>query len=276
MKLISSKDNSIIKTAKQLQQKKFRDKTGTFLIEGYHLLEEALKSRMLFDFVVFSEEVLDKTEARALVALLEENHIDCYKMPDQIFQTLVETESPQGVVGAVHKPKWDERAVLHKPEGNILVLDRLQDPGNVGTMIRTAEAAGYRAILAMKGTVDIYGSKVIRSAMGSLFRMPVLYCDSPTVALEKLEKAGKSTVCTTLDTGVYYHQISLSKNVAIIIGNEGSGICHEFKAGATHKVKIPMQGEIESLNAAMAAGILMYEGVRGQESEHNHKLIDRR
>lgn len=145
---------------------------------------------------------------------------------------------------------------------NIIVLDRLQDPGNIGTILRTADAAGYMGAILMKGTADIYSPKIARAAAGSLFRLPVLLVDTPEHAIQILKDHKKKIIGTTPNCDSYYYDVDMKKDVALIIGNEGNGACDEFLSQAELKIKIPMEGTIESLNAAVSAGILMYESVR--------------
>ncbi len=138
----------------------------------------------------------------------------------------------------------------------------MQDPGNVGTVIRTADAAGYSGILIIKGTVDVFSPKVVRACTGSLFRMPILFVDSPNEAIQMLKDNGKKVVSTGFDTDKYYYEIDLTQNIGLVIGNEGNGICDEFKNNSDEIIKIPMFGNIESLNASVAAALLMYETMR--------------
>ena len=146
-----------------------------------------------------------------------------------------------------------------------MVLDRLQDPGNIGTILRTADAAGYRLAVVMKGTADIFSPKVVRAATGSLFRMPVVFMDSNSELVEFTRAAGKKLVAACFDTERCYFDEDLTDNIALVIGNEGNGICKEIIESSDVKIKIPMHGNIESLNASVAAGILMYEAVRGKK-----------
>ena len=148
------------------------------------------------------------------------------------------------------------------------MLDRLQDPGNIGTILRTADAAGYGLAVIMKGTVDIFSPKVVRAATGSLFRMPVVFMDSISELVDFSRAAGRKLVATCLNAQSYYFDEDLSENIALIIGNEGNGISKELMESSDIRIKIPMHGNIESLNASVAAGILMYESVRGMQTNH--------
>jgi TrmH family RNA methyltransferase len=142
------------------------------------------------------------------------------------------------------------------------VLDRLRDPGNIGTILRTAEAAGFLGAILMKGTADVYAPKVVRAAAGALFRLPVLAADTPEQAMRLLSRHGKTVVCTVPSGSQSYFDADLAEDIAVVVGNEGSGICETFLAQCDLRVSIPMEGRIESLNAAAAAAILMYESVR--------------
>ena len=154
-----------------------------------------------------------------------------------------------------------------KKRGNILILDRLQDPGNIGTMIRTAEAAGYAGIIAIKGTVDVTSPKVIRSAAGSALRMPIIYLDEAKDAAQLCEKVGKRLIGTSVKNAKPFYDIDMKCDIALVIGNEGNGMSEEFENLAYENVMIPMDGNIESLNAAVAAGIIMYESVKERLNE---------
>jgi TrmH family RNA methyltransferase len=151
------------------------------------------------------------------------------------------------------------------PDDNILVLDRIQDPGNMGTLIRTSVAAGYKAVIAAKGTVDIYSTKVLRATVGTVFEIPVVYAKDHNELISLLKNTGKRVVVTEVDGGVPYYEEDISKGIALVIGNEGAGVSEELKNMADVRVTLPMKGHIESLNAAVAAAILMYESVRDQK-----------
>lgn len=267
MKLITSGDNQIYKAAAQLKQKKYRDEQKKYLIEGPNLIREALRSGGEIEMIIrsaefpvedFESEDLDPTLTDAEVAV----------MSSGLFRKLSDTETPQGILAMVKKRVYTEEEFFSMSpaaaynKSNIIVLDRLQDPGNIGTILRTADAAGYMGAILLKGTADIYSSKIVRAAAGSLFRLPVLLADAPGEVVRLLKKNGKNVFCTALNTSRYYYDVNLAENAAIIIGNEGNGVCEEFMNQSDTVIKIPMEGTIESLNAAVSAGILMYESVR--------------
>ncbi|MHC1722900.1 MAG: TrmH family RNA methyltransferase [Aminipila sp.] len=270
MKKITSQDNRIFKMCLQLENKKYRDKLGKYIIEGPNLIEEALKNSVMPDFVIINEANIQTPEIISLchkytneTGKSEQDRILVFE--EKLFQKLTQTENSQGILGIVDKFTFTEEKFFDCPKegsGNILVLDRLQDPGNVGTIIRTADAAGYNGIMVLKGTVDIFSPKVVRACTGSLFRIPILFVDSPNHALDILKKHGKYVISTGFETEKYYYEVDLKKNIGLVIGNEGNGIGQEFKEQSDEIIKIPMAGSIESLNASVAAAILMYEAMR--------------
>ena len=255
MREISSKDNKIFRLCEQLSHKKYRDRLGLYLIEGENLLEEAVKNGAAIKTVLMCRDYrgsLFGTEDKA------------FCLSDKLFEQLSQTETTQGIMAIVEKPELSPDLFLNRGGGNFIVLDRLQDPGNIGTILRTADAAGYELAIVMKGTADVFSPKAVRAATGSLFRMPVVFMDSVDELMEFTRAAGKKLVATCFDTDRYYYDENLKGNIALIIGNEGSGISRELIECSDLKIKIPMHGNIESLNASVAAGILMYEAVRPQ------------
>lgn len=149
-----------------------------------------------------------------------------------------------------------------KGSGNILVMDRLQDPGNIGTLIRTAEAAGYRGIIIIKGTGDVSSPKVVRAAAGSALRMPIIKMDTPNQVKEFCEENLKRLIGTSIKDAVPFYKVDLTQNIALVIGNEGNGMSDELEELSHENIMIPMEGGNESLNAAVAAGIIMYQSIR--------------
>lgn len=251
---IESKHNNKIKLCMKLQRKKYRDKFNLYIVEGPNLIQEAILNGVTLEFVIYNEsqEVdLPKVECPVLATSAE------------IFQEIADTVNSQGVIGVVCKEDktYEDIKPQITPEGNIVILDKVQDPGNVGTIIRTADAAGYQCVVMIKGSCDVYSPKVVRSATGSLFRIPIIYVDYDEY--EKLSnEIKKKTVVTTLDSEYMYFQEDLTKGIALVIGNEGNGVSREMRDMADVAVKIPMKGNIESLNASVAAAIIMAESIR--------------
>ncbi|MCL1809265.1 MAG: RNA methyltransferase [Clostridiales bacterium] len=271
MKEISSKANKNYKLCMQLALRKYRDKYGLYLVEGRNLFDEAARSGAETAAVFLRSDC----PAPSFLDVPE-----TYVLGKKLFDGIAQTETSQGIVAIVKKKHYSEREFFSLcGDKNVLVLDRLQDPGNIGTMIRTAEAAGYGGAVIMKETGDIYSPKAARAAAGSLFRLPVLFADTPLEALGVLKAHGKRAVATCSDAEACYYGADLGSGVALLIGNEGSGLCREFAEGADMKVKIPMAQGVDSLNAAVAAGILMYESRRGPQIPQtasfyfrNHKI----
>ncbi|MBC8568495.1 MULTISPECIES: TrmH family RNA methyltransferase [Lentihominibacter] len=251
MKIITSKNNSIYKKALRLLKKKYRDETGMYLLEGVKPLEDAFYMDVKIKTVFLRE----GTENRPVFT-----ETDTIILSRDLFNRLSDTESSQGIIAVAEKYSYDNKSFSESvKDGNILIMDRLQDPGNIGTIIRTAEAAGYKGIIMMRGSGDVYSPKVVRAAAGSLFRMPVINADTVAEATELIKITGKKMVVTCFDTDVSCFDVDLTSNVAVVIGNEGQGVRDDFINSADLKIKIPMEGSIESLNAAVAAGILMYQ-----------------
>ncbi|MBR6444802.1 MAG: RNA methyltransferase [Firmicutes bacterium] len=257
---VSSKDNQIFKLCEKLAQKKYRDRLSCYLIEGENLVSEAVDSGQDIQQIVISDdagidpELMKKVEAYGGTVF----------MKGSLFEKAAQTENSQGILAVVSKAPEPENFAPDR--SNILILDKLQDPGNLGTIIRTADAAGYGGIIAVKGTGDIYSPKVVRATAGSLFRVPVVYADTEKDALELAKARGKKVFCTSFDTDRMYYDADMSKDAAIVIGNEGNGVSETFIKEADELIKIPMRGDIDSLNAAVAAAVIMYHSVLQQGS----------
>lgn len=256
MREIRSKDNRIVKRCEQLSMRKYRDQFGLYLIEGENLLAEAVKNHARIETVLLREgcqkslppQVADRT----------------FLVDARIFDKLAQTVTSQGILAIVAKEAARKEDFINLPGSNFIVLDRLQDLGNIGTILRTADAAGYKLAILMKGTADVYAPKVVRAATGSLFRMPVVSMASAKELAEFTGAAGKKLTATCLDARRWYYDEDLTHDIALIIGNEGNGISRDLIESSDIQIKIPMQGNIESLNAAVAAGVLMYEAMRGK------------
>ena len=252
MKTITSKDNHIYKNALRLTKKKYRDETGMYLLEGVKPLEDALDMGISVETIFIREKPEDERPVP--------DGAPAVMLAGKLFARLSQTESSQGVISVVRKREYGEDDFIAAVgNGNIVVMDRLQDPGNIGTIIRTAEAAGYGGIVMVSGSGDVYSPKVVRAAAGSLFRMPVIYAGSAEEAADFVKKMDKRLTVTCLDASRDCFQEDLTCETALVIGNEGSGVSDVLLERADVRVRIPMEGSIESLNAAVAAGILMYQ-----------------
>ena len=267
MKRITSQDNPVWKQVKKLQRKKGRDNEGCYLIEGFHLVLEALDNGKDLTMTLIRESLIDQEPSvSALISRLEAGGIAVFVTPDDVFDRNADTETPQGLLAVVRRRDWSPETFFEandrKQNGNLIVLDRLQDPGNVGTILRTADAAGFMGAIIIKGTADIYGPKVVRAASGSLLRLPVLFTDSPTESIALIKRYGKKTAAATPYGDLNYYECPIAENTAVIIGNEGGGISEMLLELTDFKLRIPMDSSVESLNASVAAGILIFEAVR--------------
>lgn len=259
MRIITSKDNQIIKEVSSLREKKYRDKLGMYLIEGPNLVKELMdfggRPRFIFTKVGANAEIQN------IVGAAEETST-VYELTEDVFDKISDTKTPQGIIAVADKIEYSENMFFSAiGDGNILVLDRLQDPGNVGTLIRLSEAMDFKGVIFIKGTADPYQPKVVRSAAGAILRVPMLFLNSAEECINLLKRYNKKTYAAFMDAELKISEVDLKNNVAIVIGNEGSGVSKDFEAEA-EKLMIPMSGKTESLNAAIAGTIIMYESKR--------------
>lgn len=252
---IESSKNTVFKECKKLKERKGRTKAKKYLIEGIRLIEEAFKANSKVDFLILSpegEKRLSEYDSKIIP-----RDIKTYIIKDELFKELCETEKPQGVMAVIN---MEENKVLDS--GSFYILcDKVQDPGNLGTIIRTAHAVGVDGIILTKGTVDIYNDKVIRSTMGSMFHVPICY-DNDLSLIKSLKEKGFSILATSLEGERDFFKEDLRGNIIVTVGNEGNGVSDEIYDISDKKVKIPMPGNAESLNVAIATGIVLYEKLR--------------
>lgn len=249
MKRIESRQNALVKHwLKLITNKKDRDKSGEFLVEGFHLVEEALKTQGTVLHLIVREDV-------ELPSHFKEAAVQQIEIPSAIAKELAETENSQGIFAHCRQPEYSEE--LFSGWKKFLFIDAVQDPGNVGTMIRTADAAGMDAVILGHGSADLYNPKTIRSAQGSNFHLPVVKGN-----LEDWIKRAKENGAAVLGTGLHeakdYQAIQAPASFALLVGNEGSGVSANLLKQSDEVVKIPILGQAESLNVAVATGILLY------------------
>ena len=257
MQLITSKENNTIKDIKKLKDKKYRTETGRFLIEGFRFVEEGLKSSFTIEKILVKESIVDKFKEK-LQDYIHEVEEKTFVVGDSIFKTIAGTENSQGVLAVV---KMNNHTQTMK-DGSYILIDQVQDPGNLGTIIRTAHSAGCAGIIMTKGTVDLYNEKTLRSTMGSIFNIPLIQDNHNLDFTKELLSKNYNLICSSLQTDKNFYEVDLVSNSIIAVGNEGNGISDGVMELATTKVKIPMLGSTESLNVAIAASIMIYEGVR--------------
>jgi TrmH family RNA methyltransferase len=247
VKVIQSVKNPQVKQWRKLATRKERDKTGRYFIEGFHLVEEALSYKYEIEEIIMEENIV-------LPAKWNMDGIPITIVTSEVAKALAETETTQGIF-AVCK-KRDSKNSLERGR-TFLLIDRVQDPGNIGTMIRTADAAGIDAVVLGKGSADPYNPKVLRAAQGSHFHVDIIQAPLEE-AIREIQKKGILVFGTALQNAENYRDIKPLKGFAVLVGNEGSGVSQELLSLTDHNVYVPIYGKSESLNVAVAAGILLY------------------
>lgn len=243
MDIITSIQNNKVKQWRKLYKRKERLKTNTFLVEGYHLVEEAKKSGWEIREIILVENKDIPTWCQ---------HFSVFLVSESVLKHISQTETSQGILAVIEM----KETPLQK-NNHVLLLDAIQDPGNLGTIIRTADAAGFGAVILGEETVDVFNDKVIRATQGSLFHIPVISAKLEDM-IEELKEVGFTIWASTLEKATYYDELDVPKKVALILGNEGAGIRQVLLEQADTCVKIPIYGKAESLNVGIAASILMY------------------
>lgn len=264
--MITSRQNERIRDAKRLQQKKYRDQLGMFYIEGVRFVEEAL-STPLVEEVFYTPRLLEAPRGQELVNRAQSQGILCFRCNEAVMAELTETVHSQGVVATVKKPSWSLEV-----KGVMLIADGIQDPGNMGTLLRTAVGAGIKGLFVVEGSVDLYNPKVLRSSMGAVFHLPHCYSSRQEI-IERVKESHSTLVIADLVDSEDYAQVHYPKNVAVVIGNEARGVHKKFRDRATLRVQIPLIGQIESLNASVAAGVLLYEILRQHRCENFNSVL---
>lgn len=254
--MITSTSNPQVKRLLQLQKKsKARNEEKVFLVEGLRMFSEVPKERV--EKVYISESLYNR---KKLVQDLRDFDVEI--LSDSVFSCVSDTKTPQGILCIVRQKKYDLEKIFEIKNPHFIILDNLQDPGNLGTIVRTAEGAGVDAVFLSKESVDIYNPKTIRSTMGSIYRMPVIYVEDLLKLLKTLKNQGILSYAAHLEGERSYDLENYQTGTAILIGNEGNGLREEVANAADIRVKIPMQGQVESLNAAVAATVFMFEVAR--------------
>ena len=251
--MITSTSNPQIKRLLQLQKKsKARTEENVFVVEGIRMFAEVPKERV--EKVYISETLFNRKKLE-----LNLQNFPVEILSDSVFQHVSDTKTPQGILCVIKQQKYLLEELLSVQNPHFVVLDNLQDPGNLGTIVRTAEGAGVDAIFMSRDCVDIYNPKTIRSTMGSIYRMPTIYIEDIPMLLEEFRKKGICSYAAHLEGKHSYEAENYCGGTAILIGNEGNGLRQEVAEKADVWVQIPMQGKVESLNAAIAAAVLMFE-----------------
>jgi len=257
---ISSANNRLIKLARQLSTRSGREKNKAFVVEGARAVEEALAARVC-QAVLVDESQIEKPSILAPLRSAIEQTVESAVVETRLFEGLIETPAPQGILAVVRDLSWSLQEVFKKTPQFIVVSDGLQDPGNLGTLVRLADAVGADTFIATRGSVDIFNPKVVRASMGSLFHLQIVQDIESGQLARQLKELGYAVVAADVRGGVDHFDYRFNFPIAVVFGNEGRGLSPEWKQCA-ELVRIPMPGKAESLNVGVAAGVLLYEIIR--------------
>ncbi len=257
--MIISPGNKQITYIQKLQKKRsFRKEEGVYVVEGERLFSEVSFKDIVH---VYMSSTFLKSHPEIQIRM-EKQNIPVEEMTDGVFQAVSDTVTPQGVLAIVRQAHYKMEEMLKGAATALLLLDNLQDPGNLGTVFRTAEGAGVSGILLSRDTVDLYNPKVVRATMGAIYRVPFLYVDNMAETIADLRKKSIQIFASTLEDSVPYDSIDYTGPYGVVVGNEGQGIRRENVQASTKCIHIPMEGKVESLNAAVAASVILFEGLR--------------
>ena len=246
----------LLSLARDLKRRKAREREGVFVVEGIRAVEELLRSSLSIRGLLVAPKLIESPRGAALVEVARNKGVDVVDVDEKEFRSAAETESPQGIVAIAETPKWSVGALAPTGPLRLLLLDAVQDPGNVGTIIRTAAALGVNATIALPGSVDVWNAKVVRSAMGAHFHYPVFHA-----SWEDVDSFLTSTTTPlwAADAGGEPLTRKAPARLAIAVGNEGGGLSPVVRAAAQRVVSLPISNLVESLNVAVATGILLHE-----------------
>ena len=258
MQAISSKENEFIKHIKKLKDKKYRDLSNEYIIEGVKLIEEAIQEKANINQIVICDDC-EKIDAIPKDIMYEIAKYECIYVTKKVFESITSVVAPQGIIAILEKTSPEQQ--INYEEEIIIALDDIQDPGNLGTILRTVDSIGLTQILVSKGTADAFNPKVVRSTMGAIFRVNIIECDDLSKALKDAKKHKYEVLVTSLQAEKTIYDVNYHRKL-LVIGNEANGVSKQIQTIADEKVKIPMLGKTESLNASVATGIIAYEYVR--------------
>jgi RNA methyltransferase, TrmH family len=260
-KPITSKDNSIIKHLRSLSDAKQRNKEQVFLIEGVKIVEEALRDNLGVKMVIASPSLVQH-HGRGVLKLAETRSADILWISERLMDAVAESKTPQPVMAIIKMREYSENALMANAAGLIVVAHQLQDPGNLGTIIRTSEAVGASGVAVSANTVDPYSAKTIRASMGSMLRLPLVRISDIGTFLIACKQQGFQTAATMLTGDMTHFDADLRKPTVVIFGQEGAGLPQDIMINVDLHVRIPMAGTIDSLNVATSAAVILYEAMR--------------
>ncbi len=257
---ITSLKNPLIKEIKSLYKKKDRENNGLFIVEGIKIVEEIIDNAHSIKNIFYTDSLFKNQDGDLLFSKIADIEGLVY-VAENVFKEISDTENPQGILATVVFSKKNIERLELKQNIFLLYLDKIQDPGNMGTIIRTADAFKVDGILLRKGCVDPYNPKVVRSTMGSIFRVPLYFLEDGLEEINMLKSKGINVYASSLESDKRIDTISFANSI-VIIGNESNGVSEETSILADDCIKIPMSGGAESLNAGVAASIIMYEAMK--------------
>jgi len=258
---ITSKDNATIKHLHALSEPKHRKKEQAFLIEGVKMVEEALRDNLGVKMIVASPSLVQH-HGKGVLKLAENRSVEVLWVSERLMDSIAESKTPQPVMAVVNMKASSEQGLLTNNAGLIVLVHQLQDPGNLGTIIRTAEAVGASGVAITPNTVDPYNPKAIRASMGSILRVPVVHSVDASAFILICKQKGFQTVATVLTGRTTHFDIDLKKPTVMVLGQEGAGLPQDIMADIDLQVRIPMSSTIDSLNVATAAAVILYEAFR--------------
>jgi len=255
---ITSKDNETIKHVRKLKEKKYRDEYGEYVIEGIKLINEAIEEKANIKTILVCDNCKkqEKINQNSMYEVAKQN---CLYVDEKVFNTITDVQNPQGILAVVEKENKEKE--INYNEDIIVVLDDIQDPGNIGTILRTLDSVGISQVIISKKSGDVYNSKVVRSTMGAIFRVKIIESENLVETLKTIKKHKFKVISTSLDTDKNMYDVEYKK-VAIVMGNEANGVSKEIQEMSDEKIKIPMLGKTESLNVSVATAVVLYEYVR--------------
>ena len=253
--IITSKDNEFIKHVKKLKEKKYRDEYNEFIVEGIKIVKEAIEEKANIKAIIICEEFKDSF-------INQLNKMNCIYVSEKLFSSISNVSNPQGIMAIIEKDKKHENQIDYS-QNNYLLLDNIQDPGNMGTIIRTCDSLNMSQLIISKGSSDVYNPKVIRATMGAIFRVKIIETDDMVKTITEMKDHNIKVYATDLRTEKSIYDVDYTKS-AIVIGNEANGVSTEILNEANERIKIPMLGKTESLNAGVATSIILYEIYRNE------------
>lgn len=260
MQIITSKDNEIIKNIRKLKEKKYRDLNNEYIVEGIKMIKEAISEEAVIKLIVVCEENANSGSIDKKL-LYEIAKYECIYVSKKVFDLISEVKTPQGILAVIEKQNSEDK--IDYKQDVIVVLDGIQDPGNLGTILRTIDSVGLNQVIVSKETADAYNPKVVRSTMGAIFRVNIIESENLIDTLKNMKKHKYKVMATSLETQNSIYDVEYNKKV-LVIGNEANGVSQEILDYADEKIKIPMLGKTESLNASVATAVILYEYVRNK------------